>query len=388
MVSDLTHVFVIYQIGVGSDGGLTSIGEIVAHAPLGSMRIITNRASPFSDRWARSATVEVWPMNEGGYGEPRHIFRRLVRRLINNIRMFGEVRRTGVRVVHLNDHCALWNAAFGAKLAGARLILNVRDGMRDGASVPRWRFYLWLSDRFLVLSRDMQAHWQEKLAPLSGRQTAKFCHLYSIVDRARFHPLAAKERSALRARLGLDAGRSVLVYVGRFDEKKAQLAFIREALPQIARDRPDALVCFVGDFRPDQDAYAAHCRDSVSTLRLDDNVRFVGYTPDVADWYRAADLILLASTREGLARCMIEGICCGTAMVSFSVCSAREILEGYACGVVVPSDDYREFADAVVGVLNDDGVRVAMAGRGADLADLFSPQRNSQAYADLVAELA
>jgi glycosyltransferase involved in cell wall biosynthesis len=381
-------LFVIHQIGAGSDGGLTSIGEILARAPIGSLRVITNRASPFTDAWARRAAVRVWPMSEGGYGESRQILRRLFRRLINNVRTFAEVRRNGVRVVHLNDHCALWNTAFGAKLAGARLILNVRDGMRDGASVPRWRFYLWLSDCFLVLSRDMATHWQHKLAPLGERQAAKFRHVYSIVDHVRFHPLPAEERSALRGRLGLEGGRSALVYVGRFDEKKAQLAFIREALPRIARDRPDALVCFVGDFRPEQDAYAADCLEAVRTLGLADHVRFVGYTRDVADWYRAADLILLASMREGLARCMIEGICCGTPMVSFAVCSAREILEGYACGVVVPLGDYPAFADAVTDVLNDDDVRAAMARRGAVLADLFSPQRNSQAYADLVAELA
>lgn len=382
-----THVFVIHQIGAGSDGGVTSIGEIVARAPIRSLRVITNLASPFTDMWARRATVMVWAMNEGGYGESRSNFRRILWRLINNIRMFGAVRRNRVRIVHLNDHRALWNTAFGAKLAGARLILNVRDGMRDGASVLRWRFYLWLSDRFLVLSRDMEEHWQHKLGPLSERQTAKFRHVYSIVDHARFHPLPTEERRALRERLGLEDGRSALVYVGRFDEKKAQLAFIREALPRIARDRPDALVCFVGDFRPEQDAYAAACREALRTLGLTDYVRFVGFTRDVADWYRAAELILLASMREGLARCMIEGICCGTPMVSFSVCSAQEILEGYGCGVVVPLGNYPAFVDAVIGVLNDDGVRAAMAMRGAALSDLFSPQRNSQAYADLVAEL-
>jgi glycosyltransferase involved in cell wall biosynthesis len=380
-------LFVIHQIGAGSDGGLTSIGEILARASIGSLRVITNQASPFADEWKRRAAVQVWPMSEGGYGESRQILKRLVRRLINNVRAFSEVRRNGVRVVHLNDHCALWNTAFGAKLAGAKLILNVRDGMRDGASVSRWRFYLSMSDCFLVLSSDMEAHWREKLAPLDKRQLIKFRHVYSVVDDSKFYPLVVEERNALRERLGLERGRPVLVYVGRFDEKKAQLAFIRESLPLIARERPDALICFVGDFRPERDGYAARCLETVNALGLTNQVRFVGYTREMAYWYQAADLILLASMREGMARCMIEGICCATPMVSFSVCSAREILEKHECGIVVSLGDHLGFAKAVISILKDEVTRAEMARRGGSLAHLFSPTRNSQAYADLIAEL-
>lgn len=380
-------IFVIYQIGAGSDGGLNSIGEIIARAPFQHLKVITNKASDYSKKWERNAEVAIWTMEEGGYRERRRVVGRLHCRLINNFRMFIEIRRSGTTVVHLNDHCALWNAAFGAKLAGAKIIFNVRDGMRDGASVARWRFYLWLSDRFLVLSRDMEDHWREKLAPLSTHQSGKFRHLYSIVDRVRFYPIDAEQRRALRDRLGIELGRSVLVYVGRFDEKKAQLAFIREALPSIVRERGDVMVFFIGDFRPEEDSYAARCQDAVHELGLSEHVGFIGYVSKIEDWYRAADLILLASQREGLARCMIEGIACGTPMVSFAVCSAKEILEEHGCGLAVPLHAYSAFARAVLALLNDDDTRCAMAARGSAVSAMFAPERNASAFRELLREL-
>jgi glycosyltransferase involved in cell wall biosynthesis len=370
-------VFVMHQMGAHSNGGLVSIGELVSRAPLGRPKIITNVASEFSREWEEHADIAVWPMAEGHGGKrPRPLVRAWLR-IANNVRMFGEVRRSGIRVVHVNDRHAFWNAGFGARMGGAKVVFSVR-GTRPGASARKWRLYLRACDVFLVNSREMETHWQGKLAPLPDREREKFRHLYSIVDRERFFPGDARE-----------PGRAVLVYPGRFDRNKGQLDFIRESLPEIVRKRADTVVHFLGDFDPDTDAYPAECREAARTLGLEEHVRFVGHSSSIADWYRAADLILVASRSEGLARCMIEGIACGVPVVSFAVCSAREILEEHACGIVVPEADYAALAGAVIALLEDDGARAAIAVRGPVVAEeLFDPDRAAAAYAALVGELA
>ena len=387
MTSAATGVtFVIYQTGASSNGGLVSVGEIIARAPVETVRVITNCRSAFATGWERHGSVVYWRMREVGYGERRRVIARALARVVNNVRMFIDVRRNHTRVVHVNDHQALWNAGLGAKLGGAKVLFNVRDDMREGASKSKWRIFLKLSDRFLVLSREMEANWRKRLSPLSRRDAAKFRHLYSIVDEARFSP--ASDRRAIRTRLDLPSDDPVLLYAGRFEPKKGQLAFIREALPHILQARSDAVVCFLGDFAPDRDAYAAACAQAVKELGFGECVRFAGSTPMIEDWYRAADLILLASQREGLARCMIEGVASGTPVVSFPVCSAREVLEAHGVGVVVAERDFAAFAAATVGLLNDDHARSDIAARGPRVAaELFDPERNAAAYASLVANL-
>jgi glycosyltransferase involved in cell wall biosynthesis len=378
--------FVVYQTGASSNGGVVSVGEIIARAPLDTPRVITNRRSVLATEWERHGSVAYWRMGEGGYGERRRVFTRPLLRVANNVRMFLDVRRNRTSVVHVNDPQALWNAGLGAKFAGAKVLFNVRDGMREGASKRKWRFYLKLSDQFLVLSREMRADWQKWLSPLSSRDASKFRHLYSIVDKIRFSP--ASDRDAVRTRLGLPSYDPVLLYAARFEPKKGQLPFIREALPQILRARPDAIFHFLGDFAPDRDAYASACVQAVHELGFAERVRFTGHTPSVEDWYRAADLILVASEREGLARCMIEGIASGTPVVSFAVCSAHEVLEAHGVGVVVPQRDFTAFAAAAVALLNDTDARDEMAARGPRVAaELFDPERVAAGYATLVDEL-
>jgi glycosyltransferase involved in cell wall biosynthesis len=379
-------IFVIYQNEASSNGGLVSIGEIIARAPTKRRRVLTNLRSGFAADWERYGSVTYWRMDEGGAGGRWSRLRRPFLRVVNNIRTFFEVRRSGAAVVHINGQQSMWNSGLGAKLSGAKVLLNVRDGMREGSSPRRWKLFLRLADQFLVLSHEMEEDWRRRLSPLSSRDSAKFRYLYSIVDRRRFSP--AGDRGAVRAGLGLPADDPVLVYAGRFEPKKGQLPFIRAALPRIVEARPDAIVHFLGDFSPDHDGYAAACGQAVRELGLEGNAHFVGHTSAIVDWYRAADLILLASQREGLARCMIEGIACGTPVVSFPVCSAREVLEAHRVGAVVAQDDYVGFAAAVVALLGDDDARAEMSARGPRVAaELFDPERVAADYASLVAEL-
>jgi glycosyltransferase involved in cell wall biosynthesis len=151
---------------------------------------------------------------------------------------------------------------------------------------------------------------------------------------------------------------------------------------------PRSCLYFVGDFRPDRDEYSRACLAESQSSGLEGRLRFVGYSPDVADWYRALDVVLVCSREEGLARCMIEGIACGTAVVSFDVCSAREILEAGPCGVVVRQGDFDGLLAAVNAMLTDERKRRSLGAAGAMLArQLFAPEVVAQAYRQLYQEL-
>lgn len=393
-MSEPRILFAIHQIGSGADGGIRSIGEMIRAVPEIEKWIATNIESPVTDGLRQAAPVLIWDMPEAGYNQAKsrlgYRLGQVRARIANNIRAWRAVRRLRITILHANDHRAFWNTVFGAQLAGAKVILNVRDTMVEGGNVKMWQAALRRCDRFLLLSKEMVAAWRRDLAPASEApdQADKFAYLYSIVDRSRFAPVSPELRVELRRELGIDPARPALAYVGRFEEKKAQLALIREGLPALVAARPDAVVYFVGDFEPAKDSYAAACAAAVAELGLTDQVRFMGYSPRTADWYRAATLVFLASQREGLARCMIESLACGAAFVSFDVCSAREILEGQDCGSVAPRGDYAALAKVCVELLGNSSRRKHFSARGpAVAAALFDAGINAEAYRSLLAKL-
>ncbi len=126
-------LFVIHQIGSGADGGIRSIAEMIRTVPKLDKLIVTNIESPVTDTLRALGHVQIWDMAEPAYGVRRTAFRRLAQlgsRVRINARIFRAVRRTGARVVHANDQRAFWSSAIGARLAGAKVIFNVRDTMR------------------------------------------------------------------------------------------------------------------------------------------------------------------------------------------------------------------------------------------------------------------
>jgi glycosyltransferase involved in cell wall biosynthesis len=295
------------------------------------------------------------------------------------------------KVVHCNNIQGLLHTGLGARAAGAAVVFNIRDVKPPDEQYSwKWRA-VWLSNQLLVLSEEMHEALSNRL-PIKTHGNKGKSHIesiYSMVDLEQMRPVSQTERQVLRTRLGIAQGRVALGYIAAFNEKKEQLRFIEQAGPLIKEKIPKATMYFIGDFDPKQDAYARACQRAVHHLQLQEVFSFIGYTTEVADWYKALDMVIIASRREGLARCMIESLACGTPVVSFNVCSAREILEQHNCGRVVPQGNYAELIEQVAGLADSPAMLCALGTNGSVTArQLFDPALIMKQYERLYGDLA
>jgi glycosyltransferase involved in cell wall biosynthesis len=376
-------IFVVMQTTKRANGGVESVTRVIENLRHIKPVVVTQAETPFNDRWrAAGCEVHVWPA-AGGRGWAGASALAGV-----NLRMARLVRRTRCRVVHCNDILALWHAGFGARLAGARVVFNVRN--IKPATQPygwRWRVARRIGDRQLVLSEEMRAALVARLG-LDGASAGAVEHIYSMTDLPAAPFAAPGERAALRARLGIGESCFAVGYVAAFDPRKGQLEFITGALPELREAVPAARVFFLGDFQPERDDYARRCLAQVEEAGLGRMVSFAGHTAEVSDWYRALDVVVVASRNEGLARCMIESVACGTPVVSFDVCSAREILEGHDCGAVVAQGDYSALVERISDLARDEDERRRLGENGVRAAaHLFEPSAVAAQYERLYLSL-
>lgn len=89
------------------------------------------------------------------------------------------------------------------------------------------------------------------------------------------------------------------------------------------------------------------------SLGIAERTRFLGnLTQDrLRRVYAAADVLALGSRREGWPNVLLEAMACGTPVVATDVGGVPEIVVDPAAGIVVPTRDPREFADAIARVL-------------------------------------
>jgi glycosyltransferase involved in cell wall biosynthesis len=382
----LTVMFVVFQTDNRANGGVESITQVIERLPGVRRIVVTQFDSPATGRWRDAgAEVHILPTAKGGRAG------RVWSVLAANRRIAQLIRRSGVQVVHCNDIRALWHAVFGGRAAGASVVFNVRD-VKSAEERYGWTWRIaQLSDRILVLSQEMRDELRVRLPGTApGRSgTTPVGYIYSIVDPVVMYPLPPEERNALRLKLGIPDDELCIGYIATVTEKKAQLRLLEEAGPALKSRLPTARIHFVGDFQPERSLYARRCLEAVGRLGLESHVSFPGFSPRVTEWYQACDIVLLASRREGLARCMIEGLACGCPVISFDVCSAREILEEHGGGRVVRHGDYTGLVDALTELGRDPVLRHRIGEDGCRTARrLFAPEATAAAYAQLYQELA
>src|SRR5688572_26189844 len=162
-------LFVAFQSGAKANGGLQSLTEILRRLRRVQPILLTQVESPFTERW-RALGYEVhiwpvpWPRSPAAKRLPRtqRMAGDVVPLLMGNLRMLPLLRSRGVRVVHCNDAWASLIAAPSARLAGARVVLNIRDTLF--VDERRWSLMCALADRVIVLSEEMQQVVQQRLS--------------------------------------------------------------------------------------------------------------------------------------------------------------------------------------------------------------------------------
>jgi glycosyltransferase involved in cell wall biosynthesis len=65
------------------------------------------------------------------------------------------------------------------------------------------------------------------------------------------------------------------------------------------------------------------------------------------DWYNAADVLVLASAREGWANVLLESLACGTPVVATRVGGSPEVVTDERVGRLVESRDGSSIAESV-----------------------------------------
>lgn len=159
------------------------------------------------------------------------------------------------------------------------------------------------------------------------------------VDLLRFRPL---DPSQTRGELGL-TGSPLLLSVGNLVDLKGHDLVI-EAVGRLQSVLPDVRLAIVGE-GPERN----RLRSVAIRLGVDDKVHFAGRVEqdELARWYSAADMLILASSREGWANVLLESMACGTPVLATTVGGSPEVVAHPDAGALLASRDAVSIAHGV-----------------------------------------
>jgi D-inositol-3-phosphate glycosyltransferase len=191
------------------------------------------------------------------------------------------------------------------------------------------------------------------------------------VDLATFTP---GDKRAARATLGLPVEGDLVLFVGRIQPLKAPDMLLRVAAELLQREpgrRGSLTVAVLGGPSGTGLARPHQLEDLAERLGINDVVRFVKPVerPVLADWYRAADVVVVPSHSESFGLVAIEAQACGTPVVAADV-GGLPTAVGDA-GVLVEGHAVPAWTDAVQALLADEDRRATLGRRAIEHASQF-----------------
>lgn len=270
----------------------------------------------------------------------------------------GELRRGGFDVLWVHGHMRFYHliSMVLARLRGVRVLNRDEAWARSSARGPLKRalkrgFYALLGricDGYLAIGAANRAYY---LA--NGIDPGAVFAMPYAVDNGWFTgraEAAAEGRAALRAELGLEPGRPVILFAGKFLARKAVEDLI-EAHRRIAGDDAPGMPYLVlvgdGERRAELERLAAASGESV---------RFAGFRnqSELPAFYDLCDVLVLPARLEPWGLVVNEAMCASRAViVSDEVGAAQDLVRDGENGAVFPAGDVAALADALSHVLSD-----------------------------------
>ena len=225
-------------------------------------------------------------------------------------------------------------AAMLGKLLGKPVTITARGS--DITFIPQLllprKMIQWAAGQAAAVFTVCQA-LQDELISL-GADPDKVTSLRNGVDLALFHP---QDREPVRRQLNV-AG-PTLLSVGNLIELKGHYLIIEalQALPEynllIAGSGPDL----------------AELTKRAEDLQVADRVAFLGRVAhdELVNIYSAADILILASSREGWANVLLEAMACGTPAIATKVWGTAEVVGAPAAGLLIEERSAQAIAKAV-----------------------------------------
>lgn len=166
------------------------------------------------------------------------------------------------------------------------------------------------------------------------------------------------DQAAGRAKVGVDADAKVVMYAGRFDERKGIETLVRAIARDEVKRHENLKLMIVGGSTPGEKDGIERERigELVEELGIQDITEFVGRVKheDLASYYAAADICVVPSHYEPFGLVAIEAMASRTPVIASNVGGLKFSVDDYKTGLLVPPQDEVAFAKGIDSILADD----------------------------------
>jgi glycosyltransferase involved in cell wall biosynthesis len=277
----------------------------------------------------------------------------LLRDVVALIRIWRLLRSVKPDIVEFSTPKAGLLGILAARFCGIPVRIYLLRGLKLETSRGIRRFLLLLAERVTSGSADLvicnSRSLRKQALAIDIAPASKLVLLgggsSNGVNLARFAP----GQSSVRKKFGILHDARVIGFSGRLTADKG-LPELLEAFAAILRHVPEAYLLLVGWFDAAEDALECGVR-----ARIEGHPRIVctGFVEDTAPYYRAMDVMVLPSWREGFPNAVLEAAATGIPVIATQCTGSCDAVIPGVTGLLVSAGSPDAICEAVLNLLGD-----------------------------------
>jgi glycosyltransferase involved in cell wall biosynthesis len=271
-------------------------------------------------------------------------------------------REEGFDMVHVHTPVAAFLGRRAARKAGVPAVVYTAHGFHfhRGAPWKNWLLYYpleyWLArSTHHLITMNQEDAWRADTMPVRGQ--AHFVPGVGVDVKSYRVQLPTWVRHRVRSELGIGQEPLVVLCVAELNDNKNQIQLLR-AFQQLVAAKGPAYCLFAGT-GPNE----AGLREAAEGMGMAPYVHFLGQRRDIPDLLAACDAVALVSMREGLPRCLLEGMAAGRALLATDVRGSRDLVIDGETGYLVPVGDVAATAQRLIELAERPELRKEMGER-------------------------
>ena len=281
------------------------------------------------------------------------------------IRLRKIIEDYGLNIVHATFYPfyspVLMVASMGnrCKLIYSDQMSRISHSSRDFKSLLRFLKNRFLQKYVYTIIADAEFIRESQIRDFHTKPD-KTSVVYNGVNLKRFAKADPAQKSETLRKLGVAPDTSVIVSIAQCIKAKG-LGYLIEGAEMICQERPNSIFFIIGD-GPERSALV----QQATALGLQDKVIFTGMRTDTEMFLSIADVFVLLSVwEEAFAFTLLEAMASSCPVVATRRGAIPESILDGVTGILVPPQDAKATAEAILKLLNDETLRqrIGLAGR-------------------------
>lgn len=300
------------------------------------VEIANNLDTPLSDKLAKNVLHNQIEFSRN----PLHF---------NNLKAYYQIKRLMKEkkydIVHVHTPVAAFITRMALRKEKLKVIYTAHGfHFYKGAPIINWLFYYPLE--------CIAARWTDTLVTINTedyirankfklRNNGEVNLMHGVGIDPKQYELVTFDSGAYRKKLGLSSDDFVILILAEFNKNKNHVQIIK-AIDLLKNKYPNIKVLCGG-----KGPLESNLKEMVKKMDLNHNIQFIGFRKDVKELLHICDCVALFSKREGLGKCLLEGMITNKLLLATNTRGPRQLIKDNENGFLVEINDYKTTATLI-----------------------------------------